>query len=85
MKIVRSESTVLPIEIDTISSATGVSVRENIVAEERTNQDGTSYTMFVYDETQYTNEEWGIIRLGSVETTMDKVVNALVELTGVTL
>jgi len=85
MKIVRSESTVLPIEIDTISSATGVSVRENIVAEERTNQDGTSYTMFVYDETQYTNEEWGIIRLSSVETTTDKVVDALAELTGVTL
>jgi len=58
MKTARSESTVFPIENDTVSSTMGVSVRANIVAEERTNQDGTKYTMFVYDETQYTNEEW---------------------------
>ena len=80
MKIVKSESTVSPQIIDTTSSKTKVYVRSNIVEEVR-----EDCTMFVYDEIQYTNEEWADIRLGTIETTSDKIVDALAISLGVTV
>ena len=80
MKIIKSESTVSPQIIDTTSSKTKVYVRSNIAEEVQ-----EDCTMFVYDEIQYTKEEWADIRLGTIETTSDKIVDALAISLGVTV
>ena len=59
MKQIRSESPSFPLELDTESSKTTVFVRENITAVQRTGMDGAVSTMYVYDEKQYSREEYG--------------------------
>lgn len=59
MKQIRSESPSFPLELDTVSSETTVFIRENILAEKRTGMDGVITTMYVYDEKQYSREEYG--------------------------
>lgn len=54
----KSESAMFPKELDLTSSDTTVYVRENIVAEERTQMNGEIMTMYVFDETQYTKAEY---------------------------
>lgn len=56
MVLVKSESTVFPMELD-ISSDT-VYIRENIKVETRKNMDGTTLDFYVYDEKQYTKQEY---------------------------
>ena len=55
MRMLKSESTVFPQELE-IEDKT-VFVRSNVTVDERTNQ-GTTTSYFVYDERQYTKEEW---------------------------
>lgn len=58
MKSVKSESPSFPLELDTESSETTVFVRENITAVQRTGMDGTTTTMYTYDEKQYSRAEY---------------------------
>lgn len=55
---IKSESTVKPLELDTVSSEFTVYLRENIVEEEREDESGNKYTMFVYDECQIPKQDW---------------------------
>ena len=54
----KSESATFPKELDLTSSDTTVYVRSNIVAEERTQMNGETMTMYVYDEIEYTKAEY---------------------------
>lgn len=56
----KAESTVLPQEIDTTSSRKYNYVRRNIVEVEREQEDGTTLTMYEYEETQVLKEDWGL-------------------------
>ena len=51
-------SGVYPISPDLESSPTTVYVRDNIREELREQQDGSQILFYVYDEVQYTREEW---------------------------
>ena len=55
----KSESPTFPVEIDLESSQTTVFVRTNIQAQQRHDMDGSTRTVYTYDETQYTREEHG--------------------------
>lgn len=50
----------LPQEIDTTSSRKYNYVRRNIVEVEREQEDGTTLTMYEYEETQVLKEDWGL-------------------------
>lgn len=56
----KAESTVLPQEIDTTSSRKYNYVRRNIVEVEREQEDGTTLTMYEYEEIQVLKEDWGL-------------------------
>ena len=55
---IKSESTSFPALLDTASSDTTTYVRSNVIAEDRKDQTGKSLTMYVYDEVQYSKEEY---------------------------
>lgn len=67
----KSESTVFPLELET--TQTTVYVRTNIVAEERINQDESTLTMFVYDETQYTRAEYESLVVAQTRADVDYI------------
>ena len=78
MKILKSESATMPLLIDTESSKTKVYVRSNIVEEVR-----EDCTMFVYDEIQYTKEEFANIRIAQLiaeNKELDLVVGDMIQL-----
>lgn len=50
----------LPQEIDTTSSRKYNYVRRNIVEVEREQEDGTTLTMYEYEEIQVLKEDWGL-------------------------
>lgn len=68
----RSESTVFPETLDLTSSPTTVYVRENIMAEER-GEGSTKVTMYVYDETEYSREEYGRLVLAQSRADIDYI------------
>lgn len=68
----RSESTVFPETLDLTSSPTTVYVRENIVAEER-GEGSTKVTMYVYDEVEYSREEYGRLVLAQSRADIDYI------------
>ncbi len=75
----KSESTVFPIELET--TPTTVYIRTNIVAEERVNQDDSTLTMYVYDETQYTTAEYESLVVAQTRADVDYIaIMAEVEL-----
>lgn len=55
---INSESTDRPNELDLEISPTTVYFRRNIREEERQEEDGTSYIMFVYEEATMPKEEY---------------------------
>lgn len=68
----RSESTVFPETLDLTSSPTTVYVRENIMAEER-GEGSTKVTMYVYDETEYSREEYDRLVLAQSRADIDYI------------
>lgn len=58
MEWYRSESAKLPTEVDLDSSPTTVYFRRNIREEQREKEDGTTYTVYVYDETTMHKSEY---------------------------
>lgn len=68
----RSESTVFPETLDLTSSPTTVYVRENIMAEER-GEGSTKVTMYVYDETEYSREEYDSLILAQSRADIDYI------------
>ena len=74
MKIIKSESTVSPQIIDTTSSKTKVYVRSNITEEVR-----EDCTMFIYDEIQYTKEEWADIKMSTLEDAVIELAEIVAE------
>lgn len=54
----RSESTVKPSEVDDSMSKIYVYLRKNITSEERTNEDGSTTTWYVYDEATVKKEDY---------------------------
>lgn len=76
-----SESPTFPVEVDLISSQTTVYVRENIKPVTRKSMDGSSSTVYTYNETQYTREEYS--ELQTAKTRAD--IDYLAIMTGVTL
>ena len=59
MNYVKSESTIKPELIDTISSKTTVYIRKNIIEKERIdNETGVSTTYYEYDEAKLTKAEY---------------------------
>lgn len=55
---INSESTERPNELDLEISPTTVYFRRNIREEERTDEDGNGYIMFVYEEATMSKEEY---------------------------
>lgn len=59
MKWNKSESNIIPDEVDTTSSKTTVYLRRNIVEKQREDEiSGEIYTYFEYDEAKLTKEEY---------------------------
>lgn len=77
----KSESPTFPVEIDLESSRTTVFVRTNIQAQQRQDMDGSTRTVYTYDESQYTREEYA--ELQTAKTRAD--VDYLAIMTGVEL
>lgn len=69
----KSESAMFPKEFDLTSSDTTVYVRENIVAEQRTQMNGEIMTMYVFDETQYTKAEYESIIVAQTRADVDYI------------
>ncbi len=55
-----AESAVSPALVDSTSSQTCTYVRQNVQEVEREDQDGSKYTVFVYEEAKLTKEEYAI-------------------------
>ena len=53
-----SESAVIPAEVDLDSSPTAVYFRRNIHTEQRDKDDGTTYTVYAYDEATMPKSEY---------------------------
>lgn len=73
MQTRKSESTIFPIDLDLTSSPTTVYKRENIVAEERTDQNESTVTMYVFDETEYTKAEYESIVVAQTRADVDYI------------
>ena len=59
MKTFKSESGIMPLPIDDISSPTTVYVNENVTEVERTDEEtGETSTVYRYDVRLYSREEW---------------------------
>ena len=59
MKMLKSESGIMPLPIDDVSSPTTVYVNENVVETERTDEmTGETSTVYRYDVRLYSREEW---------------------------
>lgn len=69
----KSESATFPKELDLTSSDTTVYVRSNIVAEERTQMNGETMTMYVYDEIEYTKAEYESLVIAQTRADVDYI------------
>lgn len=81
MIVRRSESTVIPTEIDDTSSRVTVYINKNIVPVNRENDDGTTTTFYQFDQEVYTKEEYN--RKVAAQTRAD--IDYLAIMTGVEL
>lgn len=67
----KSESPTFPVESDLESSQTTVFVRTNIQAQQRQDMDGSTRTVYTYDETQYTREEYAELQAAKTRADID--------------
>lgn len=76
-----SESRELPAQLDETSSQKYTYVRKNIEEETREDMDGTTYTMYVYEELAVPKADWLMFsNLTDSEGRLNDVEDALVEL-----
>ena len=77
----KAESAERPIELDTTSSKTVNYVRKNIVEVKREQPDGTSMTMYEYDELAVPKADWLLFNeLSDSATRITDVEDAVIEL-----
>ena len=69
----KSESATFPKELDLTSSNTTVYVRSNIIPEERTQMNGETITMYVYDETEYAKAEYESLVVAQTRADVDYI------------
>ena len=66
MKMLKSESGIMPLPIDETSSPTTVYVNENVVETERTDEmTGETSTVYRYDVRLYSREEWEMLQMAN--------------------
>ena len=75
----KSESTVKPIEWDSISSEAVVYHNFNVVKKEKINEDGTVTEMFSYDVEEYTKDEYHAIQIKDANEAIDDLLIMVLE------
>lgn len=80
----KAESAERPIELDTTSSKTVNYVRKNIVEVKREQPDGTSMTMYEFDELAVPKADWLLFNgLSESTTRIAEAEDAIIELAGI--
>ena len=80
----KAESAERPIELDTTSSKTVNYVRKNIVEVKREQPDGTSMTMYEFDELEVPKADWLLFNgLSESTTRIAEAEDAIIELAGI--
>lgn len=75
----KSESTVKPIEWDSISSEAVVYHNFNVVKKEKINEDGTVTEIFSYDVEEYTKDEYRAIQIKDANEAIDDLLIMVLE------
>jgi len=73
----KSQSTVEPLALDENSSNDVTYVRENINQITKTNDDGSEYIMYEYDEYKYTKDEWEKEVLKRKNAELEEIINTM--------